>query len=259
MTDPEVAELWAAYKKSESVAERNRLVEHYYSLVRYVASQLAKGLPQRIERGDLMGYGAFGLIDAIQKFEPDRGWKFESYAMGRIRYSMIDELRRADALPRSVVVQIGVVRTAMSRLENTLGRTPTITEIAEYASLTVDQVAGCLVDSRTPLALDEANDGEDSENANVTAAGADDDPAGNEAVVTDLQGNLAQAIRRLPERERTVLALRYREGLTFEEIANLMGIAVGRVSQVMTDALLHLRNEFAGPLASPLLDRQEYS
>lgn len=261
MSDPEdpVGRLWAAYKESGSIADRNKLVEHYYSLVQTVARRLVQSLPRSVDREDLTSYGVFALIDAIDKFDPARGLKFETYALARLKGGIISELRKVGVLPRSVMVRVGTVRKTHSRLENELGRNPTPAEIAEFMEVPVEQVLDALAADATLTSLDAEISGEGSDQAPATLAdqvtGDDTDPAANSAVIVDLQAALARAIRELPERERTFLALRYREKLTTEDIASTLAIAVGRVSQVHTGALLALRDLFAGPILAPHLDR----
>ena len=138
--DNGVAELWSAYKESRSVEARNRLILHYAPLVKYVAGRVSAGLPHTIEQADLVSYGMFGLIDAIDKFDPGRGFKFETYAISRIRGSIIDELRTIDWVPRSMRAKSRAVEKAYTKLENRLHRTPTEAEVAEELGMSEQEL-----------------------------------------------------------------------------------------------------------------------
>src|ERR687897_2468621 len=116
--------------------DRNRLVVHYSPLVKYVAGRLSAGLPNSIEQADLVSYGMFGLIDAINKFDPGRGFKFETYAMSRIKGAIIDELRSIDWVPRSVRAKARSLERAYAKLEAATHRSPTDEELAEELGLT---------------------------------------------------------------------------------------------------------------------------
>jgi RNA polymerase sigma factor FliA len=125
-----VAQLWADYKASSSREARDRLIVHYSPLVKYVAGRVSVGLPQNIEQADLVSYGIFGLIDAIDKFDPERAIKFETYAIARIKGAIIDELRSIDWVPRSVRAKARSVEKAYAKLEASLLRTPSDAEVA---------------------------------------------------------------------------------------------------------------------------------
>ncbi len=119
-----IDELWTDYKSNGTAHARERLILHYSPLVKFVAGRVAAGLPQNIEQSDLVSYGIFGLIDAIDKFDPGRGFKFETYAISRIKGAIIDELRSIDWVPRSVRAKARAIERAYSKLENELRRTP---------------------------------------------------------------------------------------------------------------------------------------
>src|SRR5438067_980103 len=125
-----IEQLWEDYKGTQSRDARDRLIVHYSPLVKYVAGRVSVGLPQNIEQSDLVSYGIFGLIDAIEKFDTGRGIKFETYAIARIKGAIIDELRSIDWVPRSVRAKARSVEKAYSKLENVLHRTPTDVELA---------------------------------------------------------------------------------------------------------------------------------
>ena len=135
-----ITKLWEDFKATGSMDDRNRLVVHYSPLVKYVAGRLSAGLPNSIEQADLVSYGMFGLIDAINKFEPARGFKFETYAMSRIRGSIIDELRSIDWVPRSLRAKARAVEKAYTKLEHELLRTPTDAEVADELGTTEEEL-----------------------------------------------------------------------------------------------------------------------
>ena len=129
-TEAGLAELWSRYKNDEDVAVRDTLILHYSPLVKYVASRVAVGLPQNVEQADLVSYGMFGLIDAIEKFEPGRGFKFETYAISRIKGAILDELRSIDWVPRSVRAKVRSIERAFAKLEAKHRRSPSDEEVA---------------------------------------------------------------------------------------------------------------------------------
>ena len=136
-----VAELWGEYKEHETPEARERLILHYAPLVKFVAGRVASGLPQSVDQSDLVSYGIFGLIDAIDKFDPSRGFKFETYAIARVKGAIIDELRSFDWVSRSVRTKARAIERAYSKLENELRRSPDDTELARDLGLTDDELA----------------------------------------------------------------------------------------------------------------------
>src|SRR3954468_764634 len=135
----EIERLWARYKADGERAIRDELIVHYSPLVKYVAGRVAVGLPQNVEQTDLVSYGIFGLIDALEKFDPSRGYKFETYAIARIKGAILDELRSIDWVPRSIRAKARAIEKAYSTLESQLHRTPSDTELAAELDLTDDQ------------------------------------------------------------------------------------------------------------------------
>ena len=139
-----IAELWSEYKANDTRDARERLIIHYAPLVKFVAGRVAAGLPQSIEQSDLVSYGIFGLIDAIDKFDPGRGFKFETYAISRIKGAIIDELRSIDWVPRSVRAKARSIERAISKLENELKRSPEDAEVAAELDMSEGELAGVL-------------------------------------------------------------------------------------------------------------------
>ncbi len=248
MTDLAAADidrLWTTYKTSGSQKARDQLIVHYSPLVKYVAGRVAVGLPQNVEQADLVSYGLFGLIDAIDKFEPERGFKFETYAIARIKGNILDELRAIDWVPRSVRAKARQIENAYAALEAKLHRTPTEDEVADELDMTREQLQTALskISFVGVVALDEfvGSDRDGSATLGDTVA-ADVEGPGDLFEVQEMRGLLAEAIDRLPEREKVVLTLYYYEGLTLAQIGEVIGVTESRICQIHTKAILQLRS-----------------
>jgi RNA polymerase sigma factor for flagellar operon FliA len=251
-----ITELWDDFKASGSLDLRNRLVLHYSPLVKYVAGRLSAGLPNSIEQADLVSYGMFGLIDAINKFEPARGNKFETYAMSRIRGSIIDELRTIDWVPRSLRAKARAVEKAYTKLEHELLRTPTDAEVAEELGTTEEELQDVFtqISFFGLVALEETVSVGADRTESVTLGDTIPDsglgPVGA-FEVEETKQILAQALNRLPEREKIVLTLYYYEGLTLGEIGGILGVTESRICQIHTKAVIQLRSKLAEPQREP--------
>jgi RNA polymerase sigma factor FliA len=253
--EPDITQLWEEYKRTGARDARDQLIVHYSPLVKYVAGRVASGLPQNVEQADLVSYGIFGLIDAIDKYQPERGFKFETYAIARIKGNILDELRSIDWVPRSVRAKARALERAYSKLEGELHRTPTEAELAEELDLTDDQLQTTLsqISFTGLVALDEMISGSDrGEGATLgdTLADAGEGPVAAYEV-EEMRQILADAIRRLPERERDVLSLYYYEGLTLAEIGSILGVTESRVCQIHTKAVIQLRARLAAAEREP--------
>ena len=243
----DIAEYWRLYKETGDQRARDQLILAYSPLVKYVAGRMSSGLPAHIEEADLVSYGLLGLIGALERFDPSRAIKFETYAVSRIRGSIIDELRALDWVPRSVRSWARKVETSITRLENQLRRAPTDEEISADLGVDVDEFQDILnqISCASVVALDEfwdtPNQGQDKINLIDTIEDVDaPDPsrAYRQQAVKEI---LASSIQRLPERERIVIGLYYYEGLTLKEIGEVLGVTESRVSQLHTKAILRLR------------------
>ncbi len=243
--DPAVVELWERYKAEGRPSDRERLILQYSPLVKYVAGRVSVGLPPTIEHADLVSYGVFGLIDAIEKFDIGKGFKFETYAIARIKGAIIDELRSIDWIPRSVRSKAREVEKAMTALETRLRRTPTEAELAEHLGLGLDELRNNLkqVSLVSVVALDESFAGEDSERQALVDTLQDTRAPDPEASYEDVEMRvlLAKALDRMSEREKTVLVLYYFEGMTLAQIGEVLGVTESRVCQMHTKAVLGLR------------------
>jgi RNA polymerase sigma factor for flagellar operon FliA len=250
-----VAELWREYKAEGTKDARERLILHYSPLVKFVAGRVAAGLPQSIDQADLVSYGIFGLIDAIDKFDLKRGFKFETYAISRIKGSIIDELRAIDWVPRSVRAKARAIERAYSKLENEQKRTPGDREVAAEMGISDDELAQVLsqISFVGLVALDEllAVGGSGGERAGMTTVGDMVADRGHDPVeafeVDEMKHLLADAINRMPDRERLVLTLYYYEGLTLSEIGEVLGVTESRICQIHTQAILQLRARLGEP------------
>ena len=251
----DIERLWADYKDSPTRELRDQLIVHYSPLVKYVAGRVATGLPQNVEQADLVSYGIFGLIDAIEKFEPDRGFKFETYAIARIKGNILDELRSIDWVPRSVRSKARSIEKAYGKLEAQLHRTPTEAELAEELDMSMDQLQTALsqISFTGLVALDEMLSGGDrGESVSLGETIADTGEGPMAAFeVEEMRHILAEAINRLPEREKVVLTLYYYEGLTLAEIGTILGVTESRVCQIHTKSVLQLRSRLAAAEREP--------
>ena len=246
----ELAALWAEFKATASPQARERLILHYAPLVKYVASRVATGLPASVEQADLVSYGMFGLIDALEKFEPARGNKFETYAIPRIKGAIIDELRAMDWVPRSIRFKAREIEKAHSDLEAMLKRQPTEVEMAERLGISRSELHDVVsqISFVSVLALDElvsvgADRGEQVSLIDTLADKHLDPTSGVESQET--RGLLAAAINSLSEREKIVVTLYYFEGLTLAEIGEILGVTESRVCQIHTKAVGGLRGQLS--------------
>jgi RNA polymerase sigma factor for flagellar operon FliA len=243
----ELRDLWRRYKRDGDHRARERLVVAYSPLVKYVAGRMASGLPPHVDEADLISYGLVGLISAIERFELEREIKFETYAITRIKGSIIDELRSLDWVPRSVRARARAIEKANTKLEHKLQRAPTDEEMAVELEMSVDDFQSALlqISTSTIAALDELWTVSDSSGDQVSLLDTLQDPDAPDPAElvdqTELKDRIADAIARLPEREKLVIALYYYENLTLREIGEVLGVTESRVSQLHTKAVLRLR------------------
>jgi len=247
--------LWLEYRRTHDKALRDRLIITYAPLVKYVAGRLGSGLPSHVEEADLVSYGLLGLMSAIDRYDPERDIKFETYAIARVRGSIIDELRTLDWVPRSVRSRARNIERAIRELEAKLARAPTDEEIAGRLGISTDELEESLIDiSRSSIAaLDElwstAGEGDQVSLLEMLEDPESIKPA--EALdETEVREALAEAISRLPEREKLVVTLYYYEELTLREIGEVLGVTESRVSQLHTKAILRLRSRLQGAAAA---------
>jgi RNA polymerase sigma factor for flagellar operon FliA len=247
----ELKDLWRRYRQAGDEKARERLVVAYSPLVKYVAGRMASGLPTHVEEADLISYGLIGLISAIERFELEREIKFETYAIPRIRGAIIDELRALDWVPRSVRAKARQIERANVKLEHKLQRPPTDEEMAAELDMEMEDFQEALIQisNSTIAALDELWTVSDSSGDQISLLDTLQDPGAPDpakaADATDLKDRVADAIARLPEREKLVIALYYYENLTLREIGEVLGVTESRVSQLHTKAVLRLRSHLS--------------
>jgi RNA polymerase sigma factor FliA len=246
--------LWLEFRRTRDQAIRDRLILTYAPLVKFVAGRLGSGLPTHVDENDLVSYGLLGLIGAIERYDPERDVKFETYAMARIKGSIIDELRAMDWVPRSVRAQARDIERAMTALEAQLHRAPTDEELSAKLGISEDELNDSLTAiSRSSIAaLDEmwtVSSGGDQ----IALIDTIEDTSGPEPqsalAQTELKDALAEAIARLPEREKLVITLYYYEELTLREIGDVLGVTESRISQLHTKAILRLKAHLSGAAA----------
>jgi RNA polymerase sigma factor for flagellar operon FliA len=225
-----VGDPWVRFREDRDEESRNRLVVQYAPLVKYVVGRLGVRLPEHVDQQDLVSEGVIGLMDAIDRFDPDREIRFESFAVPRIHGSIIDSLRSQDWLPRRVRTEIKKIEAARSELEGKLGATPTDEQLADYLGMTPGEVARLEAKkaSARMSSLDEL------QSVNDTL------PAEPEELQPD--GAVLEAVRKLAERDQIVIALYYFEQLTLAEIGQVLGVTESRVSQLRSKATKALRD-----------------
>lgn len=246
----EVLALWKSYKKNANNAQlREKLILKYLHLVRYVVSRLPITLPISIAPEDLVSYGTMGLMEAVERFDPDRGLKFETYAVTRIRGAIIDQLRFQDWIPRGVRKRSKELGETMQRLEGQLGRAPSDEELAAEMGVSRTKLQAMLAESQNlVLSLDDSF-GNDSAGTNMTLLDMVEDknspdPQG-EFEANELRRRLAEAIASLPEREKLLIALYYHENMTLKEIGEVICVSESRVCQLHAQAILRLRGKLS--------------
>ena len=244
--DLSVRREWAQYLKQQDPHLRRRLLDRYLPLVRNVAGRMAINFPRSVELCDLINTGVIGLIEAFSNFDPDRGVKFETYAVPRIRGAILDELRSLDWVPRSTRARAREIERALLGFEHAEGRPPSDDELAKHMKISVEELHYSMEDvSKTSLlSLDELIFREE-DNRQVPRIETVEDENANTTLKklekSELQAYLVVALDRLTELEKLVIALYYYEELTLKEIGEVMKISESRVSQIHTKAVLKLR------------------
>ncbi len=239
-------ELWASYKKKRDPLIREAFIKQYAPLVKYVAGKVAANMPQSVDFDDLVGFGVFGLIDAIDKFDPDKNVKFKTYAVTRIRGAIFDELRSIDWVPRSVRQKSREMEEAIATLEAKLGRPANDTEIAESMGLNEAEFSKTMmkISGTSILSLNDVwYSADDSDKISIGDSIESPMSLNPDAVMEreEIKRVIVQSIQELPEKEKKVLVLYYYEDLTLKEIGKVLEVTESRVSQLHTKAILRLR------------------
>lgn len=246
-----IADLWRQFKDTGEPRLRERLILHYSPLVKYVAGRVGVGLPPNIEQADLVSYGIFGLIDAIEKFDLAPAIKFETYAISRIKGAIIDELRSIDCIPRSVRYKAREVEKGYAALEARLHRTPSESEVAGELGISMNELHTIFsqVSFVNVIALDELLNAGGERGDKLSLVDTLEDPKAEDPErvfeTEETKHLLARAINLLPEREKVVVTLYYYEGLTLAEIGQVLGVTESRICQMHTKAVLQLRGKVA--------------
>ena len=242
-----VKAMWREYKDTGDRAVRDRLIVHYSPLVKYVAGRVGVGLPPNVEHADLVSYGVFGLIDAIDKYDLERAIKFETYAISRIRGAIIDELRSIDWIPRSVRSKSREVERTYAQLEGELHRSPTEQEVADTIGISIGDLHQIFskVSYANVVALDELMHAGGERGDSLTLGDTLKDNRAEDPVMAfetqETKFLLSRAVNLLPEREKIVVTLYYYEGLTLAEIGRVLGVTESRICQMHTKAVMQLR------------------
>ena len=247
--DKEDITLWKKYKASGDSKMRDALILKYAPFVKYVAGRMAVNLPNNVEYEDLVSYGVFGLMDAIEKYDPERAVQFKTYAKTRIRGAILDELRVLDWTPRSVRQKAKKLEKAYAQLESQLGREAKDEEVAEYLEITVQELQKLLEETRQSLVLSLDENDPNSDQPGQSRLNFFEDlntlTPEQKATGKEVKKMLAESINKLNDRERLVITLYYFEELTSKEIGSILGVSDSRVSQLHTKAILRLRGRLS--------------
>ena len=239
--DPHLSLQWQRWLRRRNVAARDHLIVSYSPLVKFIAGRVGAGLPASVDPGDLVSSGVFGLIDAIERFDPNQGVKFETFATPRIRGAIYDGLRQLDWVPRSIRTRARDVQRAISEFEVVNGRSPSDPELAEQLGLERPELDRWLtsIAATTVGPLERALDA----GAEPVALSGEVPQVPSKVVEDQEVRELVRSeIGKLPDREKLVLSLYYDEGLTLAQIARVLGVSESRVPQLHSKSVLHLRS-----------------
>ena len=240
---------WREFKETGSKIAKDKLLVEYAHIVKYITNRLAVNLPKSVDRDDLTSAGILGLIKAVETFEPERGFKFETFAGHKIRGAILDELRALDWVPRSVRQKSRELHKVFAKLENDLGRAPYDDEVCEAMNITMQEYEEMLSDvtPTTIISLEEAMPNRESDSKELRIIDTIEDPGSDnplrELGFAQVKEILKDAIMNLPEKEKLVVALYHYEELTLKEIGVVLDITESRVSQIHSKAILKLRSK----------------
>lgn len=244
LSDNELEELWVEYLADKSKKDlRDKLIVQYIYLTRYVIGRVKLNLPTSFSLEDITSYGVEGLIDAIEKYTPDRGARFETYALMRIRGTIIDKVRAQDWIPRSTRKKIKEIKVIAEKLKQTLGRAATNTEIANVLGIEKEKVDALMAEETQVTSIYDKK-GTAEESVEIIDTIQDDQSQNplDQLVDKDVKQELQQALRRLPERERMIMVLYYHENMTLKEIGETISVSESRVCQLHAQAIMKLKN-----------------
>jgi RNA polymerase sigma factor for flagellar operon FliA len=244
-----VETLWKEYKETGSKIAKDKILVEYSHLVKFISHRLSVNLPASVEKNDLTSAGILGLIKAVETFEPERGFKFETYAAHKIRGSILDELRALDWVPRSVRQKARDLQRTYAKLENELGRLPYDDEVCDSLGISIKEYEDILSDVApvTIISLEESMPDRSSDSKELRIIDTIEDPGSSnplrELGFNEVKAILKEAIANLPEKEKLVVALYHYEELTLKEIGVVLDITESRVSQIHSKAILKLRSK----------------
>ena len=242
--EEELVALWDKYLSDKTdKTSRDALIVQYIYLIRYVVGRVKVTLPSTISLEDIAGYGVEGLINAIERYSPQKNTRFETYALIRIRGAILDRIRSQDFLPRSVRQKIKILKEAQEYLKQELGRMPTTKEIADHVEMEPDKVSQLLAEDVTITSLyDKKGNAEDSLEVIDTIQDTNKLNPQEEAEEKNVKQELERALQRLPERERIIMVLYYQENMTLKEIGETINMSESRVCQLHAQGIMKLKN-----------------
>ncbi len=238
------ADVWSQLETTKAPGLKRRVVVHYAGLVQFVLKRFGFSGRARslgLDRDDLLQIGMMGLLDAVERFSPAMGVKFDTYAVSRIRGTILDEMRRLDWIPRAVHAQHRAYRDAQDQVVRETGREATATDIAAKLSMTAEEFRKFITDTGEIMNRDTRRKGEAGEGEAVESVATDTLSPEELLSQEDTRRHLMDAVNKLPPRERAVIALHYYEGLKFAEIGSVLRLSESRISQVHTEILSKLR------------------
>lgn len=244
MSEDELIGLWGEYFKNKSNKEvRDTLIVQYIYLIRYVVGRVKVTLPSTVSIEDIAGYGVEGLINAIERYSPQKNTRFETYALIRIRGAILDKIRSEDFLPRSVRKKLKDIKHAQEELKQSLGRMPTTAEVAQFLDMEPDKVTQILSEDATMTSLyDKKGNTEDSVEIIDTIQDTNKLNPQEQMEEKNVKQELERALHRLPERERIIMVLYYQENMTLKEIGGTINMSESRVCQLHAQAIMKLKN-----------------
>jgi RNA polymerase sigma factor FliA len=246
-------DVWIRFKSGRDITARDELITRYAYLVQITVGRVVVNLPPNLDREDLISAGTMGLIKAVDQFDLAREVKFETYGIALIRGAILEMLREQDWVPRSIRDRVKSVERAVVNRELELGRPPTDHEIAQHLDLSLDQYHHLLSETgrTTVVSLDELLIGSDDGDGVPLGDALADQTSNTSAAVekTERHRRLAGAVVKLPPRERNVISLYYKEGLTFKEIGHVMEISESRAYQLHTQAVTRLKKDLITDVA----------
>ena len=244
LSEDELTALWEEYLKDKTnKAARDTLIVQYIYLIRYVVGRVKVTLPATISIEDIAGYGVEGLINAIERYSPQKNTRFETYALIRIRGAILYRIRAQDFLPRSVRKKIKDIKAAQEKLKQDLGRMPTTTEVANYLDMEPDKVNQLLAEDTTMTSLyDKRGNTDDSVEIIDTIQDENKLNPQEKAEEQNVKQELEKALKRLPERERIIMVLYYQENMTLKEIGETINMSESRVCQLHAQGIMKLKN-----------------